>query len=438
MMLLADGHNDRREPSTGGISGHLDDWEELAVDYIDGQVDPSTARAIEAHLRECPECAERLRAQQSVMTFLEDIDYENPPAELQDRILGELLVPSQTLEPVRQTVRDEPSRWSLIWRRKIVPWIPATVGVVAVLAAVVTFGVLRTADEESLELTNSPTTTAASSVAVVLDGASQESARSSETTAAPDITTAALGVGAGASPPGESTETTTTAVAAATETGEVVQDKSAMIADLEAAGAPVYFVFDGAEYAGTEGGITEETSEGIAQQLTALTGLEPLDASLWLGGPTFAAYLPRENAKQLVELLLSIGASFRTSVGLTWQPMQAVTTDDGHPSVETDPVSRLLERKEAFPELRASRTPKPAVSDYSFTTSTTAPVDPGISDNENTGETELPGPTNATDRDGADKAPGEEDLAGGTIETKPPLLPDEAGTHVLIVIYVLD
>ena len=167
-----------------------------------------------------------------------------------------------------------------------------------------------------------------------------------------------------------------------------------MIADLRDAGAPVYFYFDATSLALT-GGDSAAAGTAVAHQITALTGLEPPDQTLELDGPTFAAYVPRDDATALVDLLRSIGTNLQLTVNLAWQP--GGKNSDG----SADAFANILQqRKSELPELSAYRTPQPAVSSWSFTTSTLVP--------------------------GADRPPGSIDA----------VTPDEAGTHVLVVIYV--
>ena len=40
--------------------GHLDEWDELVVDYLDGTADPTQTRTIETHLAACTTCAARM------------------------------------------------------------------------------------------------------------------------------------------------------------------------------------------------------------------------------------------------------------------------------------------------------------------------------------------------------------------------------------------
>jgi len=390
-MSRGDQQKSRRTEPSAGPFGHVDDWEGLAVDFIDGRLDPQTAAAVEAHLNKCPECAGRLRTQQAMISLLRDIPLEAPPYRLEDRVLDKVLAPA---ESVRRADRDriqEPSRWSLIWRRKVRPWVPATIGVAAVFLAIVGYGLLRPNADEDLARYEATTTVAYSAAQTATDSRGVQATASapaaeSVTTAAPMTTMAA-----------EATATTTTAgmVGAPPEETAVVtmaaagtQDRKAMIANLEEAETPAYFVFD-ATVSG-DGDPAKKATASVVEQIAALTGLEPLEDEFALDGPTFAAFVPRDDAVQLVDLLQAISASVQLPVSLEMRP----------PDAAAQTAARLLERKDALPELSARRT-QPAVAGWTFTTSTLARAADG---------------------------------AGGTTPTPP----DEAGTHVLVVIYLRD
>jgi anti-sigma factor RsiW len=66
---------------------HVDDWAEVAVDYLDGRLDEPTKLAVEDHLSGCPDCAARLRRQQYVVSFVQDTVLDEPP---EDRSTGPL------------------------------------------------------------------------------------------------------------------------------------------------------------------------------------------------------------------------------------------------------------------------------------------------------------------------------------------------------------
>ncbi len=130
------------------LSGHVDDWAELAVDYLDGRVTPEVKAAVQSHLLECPACAARLSAQHSVVAFLQETYLDDPPLDLEDRVLGEVLFPSQ---PVAQPRKEEPQGWSVTWNKRIRPWLPATIAVVALMGAVIGYGVIKSDGDLSTE-----------------------------------------------------------------------------------------------------------------------------------------------------------------------------------------------------------------------------------------------------------------------------------------------
>jgi hypothetical protein len=218
---------------------------------------------------------------------------------------------------------------------------------------------------------------------------------------------------------GAGAEATTTTAAASTTLAyassmpPATQDRKEMIKNLRDAQTPAYLAFEAEAAKASEdgqsaepttttttvtgeivvgdgtGAVSSEQAQDVVSQIAALTGMEPLDAELSLGGPTFAAFVSRDDMTQLVDLLRSIG----TSVGLT------VSLDLAPPAAFAEVVARLLERKRELPVLSADRALQPSVVGYAFTTSTLAP------------------------------APGESDGEGWAP-------PDEAGTHVLVVFYV--
>ncbi len=66
-----------------------------------------------------------------------------------------------------------------------------------------------------------------------------------------------------------------------------------------------------------------KSAASVAEQIVALTGLQPLHDPLALDGPTFAAFVPRNDAAQLVDLLRSIGASAQIPVFMDVRPPDA-------------------------------------------------------------------------------------------------------------------
>lgn len=425
-MFRGKKQDDRGAAPKAEPTGHMDEWEALAVDYLDGQLDPQTKAAVERHLAGCPACAARMQSQQGALAFLRAIPLEASPAGLEDAVLDEVLFPTAPARTVVGQEADDTSGWSTLWRRKIKPWVPATVAVAAVFIALVSYGVYQSTASRSAD--SEATTTAVASVEPGPEagdgnargeenlaagdahppndvaagqslGATYTTA-AAETTAAPATTTAAAvtTTTAGATTTAAGGMTTEVDTMGATATGntavtpdsiEITQDRKVMIADLEDAQEPVCFLLESA--AVEEGAAKAVAADAAAGQLKELTGLEPLDESLSPDGPLFAAYVPRDDATQLVDLLRSIGASLGLSVGLSTQP----------PTLMSDLITRLRAATARLPELAASKAPQPAVSGWAFTTSTLA----------------APG--------GSAGAQDSQSLAG-------------AATHILVVIWVRD
>jgi anti-sigma factor RsiW len=391
---------DRQRTGSGShgrvIEGHVDDWEELAIDYLDGTLDSDSRAGVDAHLENCTACAARLGVQVSACRLVQQVTLEDAPSGLEDEVIGEILfppAPPRTIVPARQ-----PSFWSRR-RSKFKPWIPVTVAVVAFFAVMISVGVLRSGG--SMEMADVTTTAGAATTAA--PRAAESTFAAAATTATPEPTVVASdGAVMGAATPNQDTSTagagptTTTGVAATMTTGPGVtyapaQDKKAMVAELQAAGAPVYFVY---QPSGTASGMSaDETGAALAEQITMLTGLQPVPGNLALGRATFAAYVPKKDATALVELLQSIGSSLQLMLSLVTEPI-AVTGS----AKSADYGTVLRDNKASLPELSASKTPQPAVTKYSFTTSTVV----------------------------ADSAELPPDWTG----------PDDAGTHVLVVIYL--
>jgi hypothetical protein len=413
---------------------HVDDWADVAVDYLDGQVDHETRMAVEGHLAGCPDCAARLRKQQSVVRFLQETALDDPPEDLEYRAIGELVFPSPGGQPIAPPVEVDKHYRGPRWQRTLRTWMPATVAVIALLATVVAYSVARSNSGTELG-TNADR--AAGGVTTVA---------ASMTTAAPATTGEATMAGPSATSTTAGAATTTMAVATAPPATEppaatfATQDRKAMIEALQTVETPAYVSFrapidttgsvgsitttaaggtetsapaatDTTSGAATEttaapstdttaagagdgqplGAVSQEQVQSVCEQITGFTGLQLLDQSLWVGGPTYAAFLPRKDAEKLVDLVRSIGAS----LGLV------VRLEGGPPAAAKSSSERLLEMKRLFPVLAAHRALQPATWGYDFTTSTLSPA-----------STDQSGTTSST--------------------------PEQTGTYVILVIWVAE
>lgn len=368
---------------------HVDDWAETAVDYLDGRLDPQTRLAVEAHLSGCPDCAARLRRQQYVVTVLQEAVLADPPEDLEYRSTGELVFPSPGAEPVIRPVEERKIYRTPRWYRAFRAWIPATVAVCALLAAVVGYGIAKSNSggaevaSDSLQVATSTTAGAATTAAALSEASPAGASGQTPTTAAAGATTTTAAVATAADPPVQTANTF-----------RATEDPKAMVSALENAQAPTYVAFTaaapsvenettettgggdatdttaspattqttaGAEPRGaTFGTLTREQAAALISEIKQFTGLDPVDRTLWISGPTFAVYLPRQDAAELVDLIHSMSSAFGLRVSL-----------EGAPPNDAESVcAKLLQTKGAFPVLEASRALQPSTWNYDFTTST--------------------------------------------------------------------
>lgn len=59
---------------------------ELLADYLDGILQPETARALERHLEDCPSCLNFITTYKATNAWVREITYEAMPEELQTRL----------------------------------------------------------------------------------------------------------------------------------------------------------------------------------------------------------------------------------------------------------------------------------------------------------------------------------------------------------------
>ena len=397
-MNTRDDKQDNREPSgLGSLDGHLDDWAELAIDYLDGSLPSDTRLAVEEHLKRCPSCSARLGTQREIADMLEAVDYVDPPSSLSDKIREALLYP---VKPLPMPGR-EPKPHSLSWSRRLRPWIPVTVCVAAVLIGVVTFGVIRNRPgyfSVSQSVTTTTTTHGAVADKGVASAPSASTAFGSVSTAGASATTTA----ASARTTVASTSSVPLTGASTPATSAPIQDKATLINTLKSTNGPYYLALGGAAGAGpvynnsvpsttstsSDGAQSDQAAAGQmadkAALITNMTTLEPLPSELWLGGPTFAAFLRQKDAAPLIDLLNSMGMS--------------VTLESTAPADKADIVAQILASRPGLPMLSAQAVPQPEVSGNTFTTSPLPPAD----------------------------------QSGGT----PTTLPDEGGAYVLVILVV--
>ena len=299
----------------GGLSSHIDDWDQYAVDYLDGRLGPEDKAAVEQHLAECPACAARVQTQLRVVGYLQEIPEHEAPEAMEDAVLGELLFPTHAgaISPFRGHGMDVGPKPS--WGRRLRPWLPVSAAVALILIGIVTFGILRQGSDGSVAVKEETT------VRVATD---QDSAAATTPAVANTLTTAAGGVGATTLASLVSTTSGGTNLSAASAPSEVRGEKE-MLQTLETAAGPAYLAFEAS--VGSDATTTDETAtattvadqstlttaaatlpsgkvDDVVSLIASFTGLEALSSELSMGGPTFAAFVSR---KQLTPVHSALG-----------------------------------------------------------------------------------------------------------------------------------
>jgi anti-sigma factor RsiW len=58
----------------------------LLIDYVAGDLDPTTTLVLEWHMQNCPDCMAFLRTYRESIRLTRTLRYEDIPGELQDRV----------------------------------------------------------------------------------------------------------------------------------------------------------------------------------------------------------------------------------------------------------------------------------------------------------------------------------------------------------------
>jgi hypothetical protein len=342
--------------SARAVSGHVGDWEQIATDYVDGRLDAATKAVVRGHLPSCPKCTARIASQQDVLALLKKTAMVDTPVGLEDRILGEVLFPRETAPaqgPAKRASSGQRGTW-----QGLRAWLPAAAAVVAVLVAVVAYGATR---PDGLSTESAASTTAAAFTATA------EADEAVEPGEDPAATPALEGAKDGAVSTEAALVLGATGGAVRSEvlqpSGPYLEDNQAMTNGLASTDAPAYFF-----YVVNDGSlVTAEQAGSIASRVTSATGLQLIDQTSADGMRAFAAFVPREDASAVVELLRSIGASLQLSLNLSLDPGPAVS----------EWAESLFADKFGLAELSASPSQPPASAGWSYTTSTAPPTTAG-------------------------------------------------------------
>ena len=350
---------DPRVSSDLAVFGHLDDWEELAVDYLDDRLDAGTRAAVEAHLDDCPSCAARLAAQRQVVALIGSDSLAQVPTDLGSEILERVLETTQPTKWMRLLPRrnaDQP----YAHRRGVFspsgPWLPALAGAAAVVVLVLALTITRgpAASDDSV--------TGVADVAAAEEGGVDElrdgEAGGPSTTSQVNLVAASTTISSLPSAVAEASEDPTS-FASLRPIGPLLEGREAMATGLAGATTTAFFFFDPAD--GEV--ITDEIADTVAASITSATGLGLVDRVLSSGVKAFAAFVPRDDSAAVVSLLSSIADSHKLSVCLSLDPGSEVSAW----------ADSMLQDESAVPELSASPGAT-SESEWAYTTSTASPT----------------------------------------------------------------
>ncbi|MHB9148551.1 MAG: anti-sigma factor family protein [Thermoleophilia bacterium] len=253
--------------------GHVDTWQTLALDLLEGTLPPHVAGLLEAHLATCPDCRRALAEQGSIASMLRAVAEVTPPHELERAVLAGLPHlpeprPATTLAEDPRGVRVKDGTLQSLRRLLTIRvWLPAAA--VALVAAVAVssyyrmgFGLDEGVDYTAMESAQKATAVAPSEGA----GGDNGTFQSVPGGADGQTTLAAMA-------------TTTTIAGGTAETTGVA--RPVFVLDL---GLP-----------GDDPGV-------LADRVEKVTGLDPLPRDSWVDGrTTYAALIAADEAAALAE-----------------------------------------------------------------------------------------------------------------------------------------
>ncbi len=266
---MNDHRPDSRDPIDHfGTTGHIEEWEHLALDLLAGTLPPAAKAALDSHVERCTRCRESLDEQRRIWELLSATPLIDPPARIARHVLR-AKHPSSDPYPLAERART-PRRRSLVRT-----WLPAAAVLLVTIGAVATYQQAFPRGGEADMAVKSETTVAAESLEA---GAAMSLAPAGE----PTSTTAAAG------------QTATTAQASDVERRLSVSAYVNALPPESGEDPPVVLL--------TMPGAGVDSS--LADSVQAVTGLSPLQT---VGSSeslaTFAARVDRTEIDALISLL---------------------------------------------------------------------------------------------------------------------------------------
>lgn len=115
-----------------GAAGHIEEWEHLALDLLEGTLPPATRAALDSHFDRCPRCRGLLDEQRQVSALLSAVPLMEPPTRIEHNVLR--------ADRPGSAARGLGDRARASRRRSIMrTWLPAAAVLVMTVAAVATY-----------------------------------------------------------------------------------------------------------------------------------------------------------------------------------------------------------------------------------------------------------------------------------------------------------
>jgi anti-sigma factor RsiW len=305
---------------------HIDTWEDMAMDYLDGSLSAVDSATVEAHLQSCTACRDAVGAQRDVMALVRAVPEAAMPPELSARILDALTAavaaPAATDTGRRAKVRDTGGFQRLMDRLVHARWAPAAIALLVVAAGVAAWSGITsqtdrgtTGNPQSFAVTTvreDADKAAATSVqeTVSRDAGETETGGATTTAAAATTTSGTMGTGSTRALGTTGTLVTSSLTTMPPQATTLINPPTTRAAGglVAALGlTPVLLVVSST-------GVPP--ARGIAQTFQEIAGMQPLPSTLWATVPTYAAAMDGPDLEAVVGLLRQAGLDARTEDAL--------------------------------------------------------------------------------------------------------------------------
>lgn len=283
------------------VLGHVQGWEGLALDYLEGRLGARERAYVDRHLASCPACRQQLDEQRWIAALASSVPQAAPPDYLEATVL-QALAPAETatdadgsLTSDQTLARRRSSPSSPSWASRLrALFQPRNLAIAGAVVAVVVVGTitLRTQHTALQDVAQVRAVSATTTLGATVDTSSEQgddgsaagvSATSTPTLPPASATTTSTGVVTSTTgePPLTSAGVTSTepGTTSTVEGDSPTTTPRSLVATVPGAPQPLWVAFS----------FDDASLEATVTEFQAVTGLSPLPSDHWMGGPTFAA-----------------------------------------------------------------------------------------------------------------------------------------------------